>query len=343
MPRPISNELFRGLERLGAPVQARDQVGDRDVQEARRRDRRAPSAAPAASRPARNIPRARRPAWRRRRTRCSANARLRAKPECTSTAKSPTCCGTACATIATVVATPSDVPARNDAAMTTPSQKLWTLVPMRIMSPERPWSIPSRVQRMLVLRLVGRRPRARRGRARAARARASPAAKNASRPASTVAITDAVLPVSSACGRSSRNTAPRSAPTANDTMRRDPRSMEHERARGGDRREYAAGKRGDDDLHESGQDGRAKQLRAARMRRRCRAALYASQRRGSLRGEERVRYPSAVASHTQRRHPARVALAAIREEARRVVVRAITAAARRARTPLRARRARASP
>ncbi len=39
---------------------------------------------------------------------------------------------------------------------------------------------------------------------------------------------------------------------------RDPRPMQHQRAGGGDRREYAARKRGDDNLHERGQGGRVR-------------------------------------------------------------------------------------
>ena len=182
MPSPISASCFAVSSGSGPPVQARDEVGDRDVEQARRGDREhrrqhllhvgqrevageradqrgdadgdvVGECASSARSPNARAPRSRRPAAAPRARRSRPSSRRRAP----------------CS-------------ARNAAAMTTPSQKLWTLVPIRIMSPERPWSRAVRVQRVLVLRLVGVVVVLRRGRARAATARASRAGRTRAGP-----------------------------------------------------------------------------------------------------------------------------------------------------------------
>ncbi len=98
-PSPMSSTCPRLGTQVDAAVQARDQVGDRHVEEAGGRESPAHRAAGAAPSPARN----RRP--RRRRPTSGSVSRLQRQrapratmPPCSRTAKLPTSCGTSCAT-----------------------------------------------------------------------------------------------------------------------------------------------------------------------------------------------------------------------------------------------------
>ena len=95
--------------------------------------------------------------------------------------------------------------------------------------------------------------------------------------------------------------------------------MQRQRAGGGDRREHAAGERGDDDLHQGGQGGRVGSAELDRGAARSRDGSAPRPRLGIIAHAAR-RAASVARARPRAAMRPRVALAAIREEARRVGV-----------------------
>ena len=117
-------------------MQAGDQVGHRDVQQAGGRNAQRIGQHRLAVRTARSSPPRRRPP---RPAPRSGSSKWRARgdmPLCSSTAKSPTSLGTSCASTARPVITPRWTSIRNAAAISTPSSTLCTVSPMMTMAPE---------------------------------------------------------------------------------------------------------------------------------------------------------------------------------------------------------------